>query len=178
MVVACVALAVALGGTSYAAVVLAPNSVGTKQLRKNAVISSKVKDRSLLAKDFRVGQLPQGPKGDRGDAGTPGAPGAPGAPGSALYYAYIGGNGTVDAANSKGIGQGNVSHPSAGRYCISGLNPAPKNAVATVGFNGGAYDTVVGLGNAGACTAATQVTIFTYPNSGVPVDNDFFISLN
>jgi hypothetical protein len=33
MVVACFALAIALGGTSYAAVSLPKNSVGTKQLR-------------------------------------------------------------------------------------------------------------------------------------------------
>jgi hypothetical protein len=37
MVVASIALTVALGGTSYAAIRLPKNSVGTKQLRKNAV---------------------------------------------------------------------------------------------------------------------------------------------
>jgi hypothetical protein len=42
MVVACLALAVALGGTSYAAVKLPANSVGTKQLKKNAVKRSKI----------------------------------------------------------------------------------------------------------------------------------------
>ena len=39
LVVACIALAIALGGTSYAAVTLPRNSVGTKQLKKNAVNS-------------------------------------------------------------------------------------------------------------------------------------------
>jgi len=37
MVVACLALTVALGGVSYAAAVLPKNSVGTAQLKKNAV---------------------------------------------------------------------------------------------------------------------------------------------
>ena len=75
MVVACTALFFAMTGAGYAAGMLGPNTVGSKQLKSNAVISSKVKNRSLLAADFKAGQLPQGLKGD------PGAPGAPGAPG-------------------------------------------------------------------------------------------------
>jgi len=47
MVVACIALAVALGGTSYAAIKLPRNSVGTAQLRKNAVVASKLSTRSV-----------------------------------------------------------------------------------------------------------------------------------
>ncbi len=59
MVIACLALAVALSGTSYAQILNAPvNSVGTAQLKANAVISSKVKNHSLLAADFKPGQLP------------------------------------------------------------------------------------------------------------------------
>lgn len=59
MVVACLALAVALSGTSYAKVLALPfNSVGTPQLKPNAVISSKVKNNTLLAADFKAGQLP------------------------------------------------------------------------------------------------------------------------
>lgn len=75
MVVACLALIMALGGTSYAAV-LAANSVGTKQLKRNAVRTSdinraavtsvKVKDFSLLRKDFKSGQIPAGPAGPAG----------------------------------------------------------------------------------------------------------------
>ena len=59
MVVACLALGVALSGTSYAKILALPvNSVGTAQLKPNAVISSKVKDHTLLAADFKPGQLP------------------------------------------------------------------------------------------------------------------------
>ena len=92
------ALMVALGGTSYAAG-LAKNSVGSTQIKpkavKNAdlgdsaVTSKKVKNGSLLAADFALGQLPAGAKGDRGLTGPPGTPGTPGAPGPA---------GTVGAA--------------------------------------------------------------------------------
>jgi hypothetical protein len=70
MIVACLALAVALGGTSWAAITLPRNSVGNKQLRGGAVTSSKVRDRSLRAKDFANGQLPRGPRGAQGPAGA------------------------------------------------------------------------------------------------------------
>src|SRR4051794_23672069 len=44
MVVACIALTVALGGTSVAAIQALPsNSVGAKQLKKNAVTGPKIK---------------------------------------------------------------------------------------------------------------------------------------
>lgn len=76
MIVAMVALFVALSGVSYAA--LALNSVGPKQLRKNAVRSSKVKDGSLKATDFAAGQLPAGPQGPQGLQGLQGPPGVVG----------------------------------------------------------------------------------------------------
>jgi hypothetical protein len=59
MVIACLALVVALSGTSYAKILALPlNSVGTPQLKASAVTSPKVKNHSLLAVDFKPGQLP------------------------------------------------------------------------------------------------------------------------
>lgn len=78
MVVACIALVVALGGTSYAAITLPKNSVGAEQLKKNAITSAKVKDRSLLARDFKRGQLSRGPKGETGAQGVAGPAGPAG----------------------------------------------------------------------------------------------------
>jgi hypothetical protein len=79
MVVSCLALAVALSGTSYANTLSLPvNSVGTAQLKANAVVSSKVRNHSLLAIDFKNGQLPAGPTGPKGDKGDPGTPGVSG----------------------------------------------------------------------------------------------------
>jgi hypothetical protein len=68
------ALAVALFGVTPLGeaaqeLVLPRASVGTEQLRDDAVTAAKVKDRSLLARDFKLGQLPRG---------TPGPPGPPG----------------------------------------------------------------------------------------------------
>ena len=62
MVVACTALIFALTSAGYAAVVLPNNSVGTKNLKKNAVTSAKVKNGSLRAWDLKAGTLPKGAK--------------------------------------------------------------------------------------------------------------------
>lgn len=82
------ALFVALGGTSYAAVKLPKDSVGATQIRAGAVSSSEVKDGSLRARDFKASELPsaaagaagpQGAKGEKGDTGAQGPAGADGA---------------------------------------------------------------------------------------------------
>jgi hypothetical protein len=69
MVVACIALIVALGGTSYAALKLPRNSVGNKQLKSNAVTGAKVRNGTLTAKDFRASALKRGPRGPQGPMG-------------------------------------------------------------------------------------------------------------
>ncbi len=49
------AFVVLCGGTAYADKQLDRNTVGTKQLKRNAVTSAKVKDGSLLPRDFKGG---------------------------------------------------------------------------------------------------------------------------
>jgi trimeric autotransporter adhesin len=78
-VMATIAVFIALGGSSYAAVNLKKNSVRatniakgavtSPKIAKNAVTSAKVKDGSLLSQDFKPGQLLVGPKGDTGPSG-------------------------------------------------------------------------------------------------------------
>ena len=119
-VIACVALFVALGGASYAAVSLPANSVGAKQLQKkavtaskikaNAVSSGKVKDGSLRAGDFKSGELPAGP---RGPQGLPGAPGATGP------------SGPVKLVYRKGTSS-NIAAGAMGGYAVSCPDSAPN----------------------------------------------------
>jgi hypothetical protein len=56
--IAYIALFVALGGTSYAAVALPYNSVGSRQLRDGAITNVKVKAHSLRATALAVGVIP------------------------------------------------------------------------------------------------------------------------
>jgi len=85
---ATVAVFIALGGVSYAAITIPTNSVGSKQikrgavknsdLRRSAVKTGKVKNGSLLSKDFKPGQLVAGSPGATGPQGPQGSPGATG----------------------------------------------------------------------------------------------------
>jgi hypothetical protein len=86
-VMATIAVFLAVSGGAYAAITIPRNSVGSGQLERNAVSSSKVRDGSLQLKDFKSGQLPSGARGPRGATGPqglkgdPGQPGLPGTPG-------------------------------------------------------------------------------------------------
>jgi hypothetical protein len=55
--IALLALFVALGGTTWAATSLPARSVGTAQLKSNAVTGPKVKDRSLTSVDIKLSSL-------------------------------------------------------------------------------------------------------------------------
>jgi hypothetical protein len=86
-------LAATPAGEAAKKLVLPKASVGSVQLKQNAVTSAKVKDGTLTAADFRPGALatgtpgpagppgPVGPKGDTGPAGPKGDTGPQGSPG-------------------------------------------------------------------------------------------------
>jgi hypothetical protein len=79
VMVSILAFCVLGGGTAFAAMQVAGNSVGTKQLKKGAVTPGKL---SSAAKDTMTGATgPEGPKGDTGAKGDPGVQGDPGVKG-------------------------------------------------------------------------------------------------
>lgn len=131
LVIACVALSVSLGGVGWAATALPKNSVGTVQLKRGSVTSQKVRNGSLLASDFKRGQLPagpvgppgaqgpQGPAGARGDKGDAGAAGPPGVSGyeivissQLLQNAFLGSHTATCPAGKKAVGGGSASSSS------------------------------------------------------------------
>ena len=74
MVVACLALTIALSGASYAAIVLPRNSVGTPQLKANAVKSGKVALNTLKGVDINestLGQVPSAANAAHANAAEP-----------------------------------------------------------------------------------------------------------
>ena len=87
------ALFVAVGGTSYAAMQLPAHSVGTRQLKNRAVTAAKIAPSALVrlrGPDGRAGPKGDtGPKGNVGPSGPKGDAGAKGDPGSARAYAHV-----------------------------------------------------------------------------------------
>lgn len=127
-VAATLALFLALGGAAYAATQLPRNSVGTGQLRAEAVTAGKIakKTRKQLQGD-RGPAGAQGPQGKTGKQGPKGATGTKGAQGATGARGPIGPNGAGPAYEvfSGGKAVGPVLEPVAaenlaiGKYVIS-----------------------------------------------------------
>jgi hypothetical protein len=81
--------------------------------------------------------------------------------GTTLRTATVAADGTVDAAHSDGVSQGNVTDPVPGIYCFNGLSPAPRSVAAS--HAGGTADIFVQIQYAptgGAC-AGSQFDVAT-----------------
>ena len=114
LVISVIALFVALSGASYAAIKLPINAVGTAQIKKDAVTSAKVKDGSLLAGDFKAGQLPAGAKGEAGVKGDTGQRGP-----SDAYVTVVSSDPVV--FRSAWVGMATTPMLPAGSYVVTGL---------------------------------------------------------
>jgi hypothetical protein len=192
-VVSTLCLFILLGGSSYAAVKLGKNAVKGKNIAANAVTSPKVKPGSLLASDFRAGQLaggPQGPKGDKGDKGDvgspgtngqdgqPGADGQDGAPGTARAYGEVSSicSGTpvefCPVSHNKGIAY--VAHVGTGIYCVrvNGITPADAPAILTARYNPRLVTWTLNVGCAGS-----EFEVRTQFASGTATDTSFVIAI-
>jgi hypothetical protein len=125
LAVSLIALIVAMGGTSYAAIKLPRNSVGAAQLKRNAVTSSKVRNGSLVKADFKAGQLPGGPQGPQGLQG-PAGPAGPGGKNGATNVAFVDSAGQIVTNGADGFD--NVA-------CPAGAKPTGGGVFVTDGTN-------------------------------------------
>jgi hypothetical protein len=101
-VVSTLCLFMLLGGVAYAASQLAPNSVGTKELKNGAVTLKKINKKAQSKLRGAVGpkgdsgkEGKEGKKGAKGSTGNPGAPGTPGVGVAALFGSGADGNATL-----------------------------------------------------------------------------------
>jgi hypothetical protein len=158
-VLALIAVFVALGGVSYAAVTIngkniQNNSIPGKKLKNGAVTNKKVKANSLRANRLTVAaraslrgargpqgpaglpgaqgpQGPQGQQGPQGPQGPQGQQGPQGPAGTALAYAQVNDSGPAFVA-ARTSGFSAVTRPAGGLYCL-----APNLAVLIRAFSGG-----------------------------------------
>jgi hypothetical protein len=178
MVIGCLALLLTLGGTGYAA---------SQALPRNSVTSIQVKDHSLLARDFKAGQLPRGATGPAGPAGPQGPAGPAGTGGTAaIKWALVRADGGI-AAQSGGITL--AAKPSSGTYILSfGGAVTGKVILASGGYAGDASDQR-GETTAGPCGGGTEgrtcsvsdstssVFVQTRSDGGTPADHSFYVAV-
>jgi hypothetical protein len=124
-----------------------------------------------------------GPNGNPGIPGRVGAPGPSGAAGSAVSFAHVNADGSLDAAHSKNAVATNVVQVGVSGYCFFGLDPAPVNVVATADSSDPQSDDkeiVSGLGTGGAfagCPVGTQAFVLTRV-AGTNTRSAFFVMFN
>jgi hypothetical protein len=125
LVVAGIALFVALGGTSYAAIALPRNSVGTTQIKNRAVTQTKIAKKTLAALHGR-----RGATGPKGPAGAPGVQGVPG-PAGPTNLTYV----TVESTALAGMSEAADATCPAGMVVTGGgvLPATPEGNQVTVG---------------------------------------------
>ena len=150
-VMATAAVFFALGGVSYAAVVIPKNSVGNPQLKANAVTTEKIKNGTLLAADFRRRQLPRGATGARGATGMTGSQGPQGPQGP---HGQRGPPGTPGISNYKVVVNPEIAAPAGTQTSNSADCPAQTMVVSG------------GVATAGGISTSVNV------NSSYPITNE------
>ena len=161
--IALLALFVALGGTGYAVTALPENSVGSKQIKKNAVRSGEVKNGSLKKGDFAAGQLPAGPRGAQGPQGIQGVQGVQGERGVA------GPAGVVGAITVRRTDFALPAGPAANQPGaeVDGFESCPAGTK----IIGGSVNT---SSPTGATVLITRPSTDNVGNGGIPEDGDSF----
>ena len=135
-VIATIALFVALGGTSYAALKLPRNSVGATQIAAGAVRSAEIKDRSVGLRDISKGARTS-LRGQRGLAGSPGPQGSAGPP-AARFFAAVSSAGALLRGNATsggsagGIGSYVVAFSQSTSACVYSATLGTTDATSTV----------------------------------------------
>jgi hypothetical protein len=166
-VVATLALFIALGGTSYAALKLPKNSVSSTQIKTGAVHSSEISDRTIRLQDLSTSAR----RSLRGQTGAQGAPGpaGPAGPAAVKHFAAVSAAGGFVRGDAKSGGRDSAI----GTY--------------TVGFgesvSGCAYSATLGTADAGTAPAGRitvndhggSVGVQTYDAAGSPTDLPFHL---
>jgi hypothetical protein len=131
--------------------VLPRNSVGPAQLRDDAVTSSKVRNGSLLAADFRAGQLP---------AGQPGPPGP-----SDAYVRFVRGPLQVPLRAEATLAR--LSIPQAGSYLLTAKANVSGHGTVTCRLEAGSdFDLSVATPAASSSQTIASVLTSTFASAG------------
>ena len=161
-VTATLALVLAAGGTSYAALSLPRNSVGSAQIRRGAVGTSELRNRGVHLGDIASSTR----RALRGRAGPAGPAGAP----AAKYFAVVAPNGDFLRGNAT---SGGHTVQSSGIYTVGFAQSV--SACAYSATLGSADGTAVVPGRITVTDAGGRVEVHTFDANGNPADVPFHL---
>jgi hypothetical protein len=174
------------GGAAYAAKKISSHdlrggSVTTAKIKRNAVTRSKIRANAISTAKIASAAVTNGKLADGSVSVEKLAPGFIAPAAERLSHAANISSGGVVLAGSVGISQANVTHPSPGFYCFSGLTPAPAGGVATVDYaQAGKNITIqLGTGQGPICPEGTQAFVDPRESAGKfeAIDAGFFVVL-
>src|SRR4051794_27791111 len=170
-VMATIAVFVALGGSSYAALKLPRDSVGNGQIRTGAVRSSEIRDRSIRTSDLSTSTRAslRGQTGPEGPAGSAGAQGPQGPAGPTYWAAIDSGGGqargnAVTSNHDAGTGMYRLRFP---------VNVAACGAAATLAAAPGGQTTDPPAGRITVAPDAPGIVVRTFDAAGAVQDLPF-----
>lgn len=155
-IVAVLALVAAFAGTAIAG----PDAISNK-VTKSKVKTIAKKQINKAAPGLSVAEAKKAENAER----LGGDPASAFLKSTGVRFVKTNSDGTIDAALSKGVTQGNVSRESTGTYCIDGLDPAPRSAQLTPDYDAPYEATVYAQINPTAFCAGQQVGIRTYEDA-------------
>jgi len=169
MIMALIALFVAFGGTVYAG-----TKISGKTIRKNSEPGNRIKKDTVTGKQVKestLGAVPLATSATSANSATSASSANP------IAFAQVSATGAVNAANSKGVVQANVTNNPTGIKCFSGLSFTPKGGVATVDYKASDDGEIAqfGLGTTGGCPTGTQAFVYTDDHAVGAEDNGFFV---
>jgi hypothetical protein len=176
------------GGAAYAAKKIGSNelrgaSVTTAKIKRNAVTASKIRKGSITTAKIAKAAVTNGKLADGSVTALKLVPGfvAPTAE-KLARYANVSATGTV-LLGGLGIAQANVTHTSAGFYCLSGLSPAPVGGMATLDYSESGENLLIQFdtGQGPVCPVGTQAFVnprkTTSSTKSESADAGFFLIL-
>lgn len=174
------------GGAAYAAKKIGSNelkggAVTAAKIKRSAVTESKIKANAVTTAKIAKGAVTYGRLADGAVSLEKLAPGFIAPAAERLSHAANVSVAGVVLAGSVGISQANVTHPSAGFYCFSGIAPAPVGGVATVDYSEAGKNVALQFdtGQGPVCPTGTQAFVNPRESSGKleAIDAGFFVVL-
>jgi hypothetical protein len=174
------------GGAAYAAKKIGSNelqggAVTSAKIKRSAVNTSKLKAGAVTTAKIAKGAVTYGRLADGAISVEKLAPGFIAPAAEKLSHAANVSSAGIVLAGSLGISQANVTHPSSGFYCFSGLTPAPVGGVATIDYSEAGKNITIQLdtGQGPVCPVGTQAFVNPRESSSKleAIDAGFFLTL-